>query len=190
MRNPFLIGPTCYLRALEPEDAPLIAAANNDPEVRVSFFTHTPLSVHLAAERARGYYAPGSDHYPLAICLRRDNQAVGLTGLVRVDLVSGAAVFYIVIVDATVRGRGIGVQTTQLVLDYAFNVLNLHRVQLHVWVENEAGIQAYRKAGFVEEGRLREAMKHNGKWCDFLVMGVLEAEWRSRRKSEVRRQRQ
>ena len=67
-------------------------------------------------------------------------------------------------------------------LHYAFNILNLHRVQLHAWVGNEAGIRAYKKAGFVEEGRLREAMKHDGQWCDFLVMGVLEAEWRSRQK--------
>lgn len=180
MNNPFLVGDRVYLRAIEPADAPLLAACNNDPLVRVSFFTHTPTSLALQARRAADFYTPGADYIPFAICLKDDHRAIGVTALHRVDLVSRAAVYSICIADSTQWKHGFGGEVTRMMLAYAFDILNLHRVQLHVWAENAAGIRAYEKAGFVREGCLREAMAHDGRYCDFLVMGVLEAEWRAR----------
>lgn len=178
MRNPFTTGERLYLRPLEPEDAPLLAACNNDPAVRVSFFTHTPVSVHACEQKIRGLYGAGADYLPLAICLIEDNSAIGITAWHRLDLVSRAAVFAICIADSTQWGRGFAGEATRLMLAYGFDVLNLHRVHLHVWAGNEAALRTYEKCGFVLEGTLRQAMMHNGQWCDFHVMGLLEDEWR------------
>jgi RimJ/RimL family protein N-acetyltransferase len=41
-------------------------------------------------------------------------------------------------------------------------------------------LRTHEQWGFVREGLLREAMMHHGQWCDFLVMGLLEHEWRQR----------
>lgn len=180
MKNPFIVGDRIYLRAVEPDDASILAACNNDPEVRVSFFTHTPTSVALQQKRAEGFYQPGSDYIPFVICPLDDDGGIGITALHRVDLVSGAAVFSVCISDSSQWAKGFGSEATQLMLKYAFDVLNLHRVHLHVWVGNAAGARAYEKAGFVKEGCLREAMLHQGEYCDFFVMGILEAEWRAK----------
>ncbi len=178
MNNAFSVGECVFLRPIEPEDAPIVAACVNNPEVRVSYFTHTPISLHLQAERIRGYYQPGADYIPFVIALRESSTPIGVTAFHRVDLVSRAAVYSICISDPACWGHGYAGEVTSLMLRYGFDVLNLHRIQLHVWTGNRAAIKAYGKAGFVHEGVLRDAMIHNGEYCDFHVMGILCNEWR------------
>jgi RimJ/RimL family protein N-acetyltransferase len=55
--------------------------------------------------------------------------------------------------------------------------LNLNRVFLRVYAENVRAKRAYDKAGFVEEGRLREGVYKYGKYDDVIVMSVLRSEW-------------
>ncbi len=184
--NPFMIGEKVYLRPVEPTDAPIMAACNNDPLVRLSYFTHTPTSLTCQTARIASFYAPGSDYIPFIIVRKDNNEPVGQTALHRVDLVSGACVFGICICTESARGLGIGSEVTKLMLNYAFDVLNMHRVQLHVWVGNSRGLAAYKKAGFRKEGTLREAMKHNGEYCDFDVMGILEDEYRAMQKADAK----
>jgi hypothetical protein len=46
---------------------------------------------------------------------------------------------------------------------------------------NLAGIRAYEKAGFVEEGRHRESVLHDRRWYDDVLMSILDREWAVRR---------
>ena len=57
----------------------------------------------------------------------------------------------------------------------------LHRIQLGVTSFNSAGIRAYQKAGFTEEGRQRESVLHDGRWYDSVLMSILDHEWAPRR---------
>jgi diamine N-acetyltransferase len=61
-------------------------------------------------------------------------------------------------------------------VDYAFKTLNLNRIQLHVYVGNARAVEVYKNVGFKVEGTLREAMYHNGAFCDFYVMGLLRSD--------------
>ena len=184
MNKAFLIGESIYLRPAEPDDAPTFAACINDPVVRHSYFTHTPVSITAQTKKIASFYEGGSDYIPFVIVRKDNDRAIGTTALHRVDLVSGAAIFGICICDEASRGMGFGSETTKLMLHYAFDILNMHRIQLHVWVGNARGISAYTKAGFKKEGTLREAMKHNGEYCDFHVMGILEDEYRTLQKKK------
>lgn len=83
----------------------------------------------------------------------------------------------IVIPDPANRGRGIGREAIALLLDFAFDVRNMHRVWLHVFARNEGAIRAYTRVGFREEGRLRDDQFYRGRYEDALVMGILEDEW-------------
>jgi RimJ/RimL family protein N-acetyltransferase len=49
---------------------------------------------------------------------------------------------------------------------------------LTVSEQNKGGIKAYTKAGFKEEGRLRQANFRNGKYHDKIVMSILAEEWK------------
>jgi RimJ/RimL family protein N-acetyltransferase len=63
-------------------------------------------------------------------------------------------------------------------LNYAFNELNLNRVQLTVNADNPRAVRAYQKAGFQEEGRAREAFFRDGRWQDMLYMAVLRRDFK------------
>jgi len=66
-------------------------------------------------------------------------------------------------------------------VNYAFGILGMHRVWLHVYAYNQRAIRAYEKAGFVREGVLREDRYHNGRFFDTIVMGLLRSEWEAHR---------
>ena len=80
-------------------------------------------------------------------------------------------------------GRGYGTDAMRVIVDYGFREMGLHRIQLGVAPFNPAGIRAYEKAGFVEEGRYRESVLHDGRWYDEVLMSILDHEWAARRSS-------
>ena len=71
------------------------------------------------------------------------------------------------------RGKGLGTRATRLALDYAWRTLNLHRVSLTVFADNPRAIAAYRRAGFQEEGVMRQAAFTAGAWRDVMVMAAI-----------------
>jgi RimJ/RimL family protein N-acetyltransferase len=73
-------------------------------------------------------------------------------------------------------GKGYGTAALKHVLDHAFNVRNLHRVDLEVYEFNERAIHVYQKLGFREEGRLRDALLWDGEFYDAIVMSILRTD--------------
>ena len=71
------------------------------------------------------------------------------------------------------RGKGFGGSAIALALDYAWNSLNLHRVWLTVFAGNDRAIAAYARAGFREEGLMRQAAFSGGQWHDVMMMAAL-----------------
>jgi RimJ/RimL family protein N-acetyltransferase len=81
---------------------------------------------------------------------------------------------------AGLRGRGLGQEVTRLVLEWGFDVLGVHRIELRVLATNRRAIDCYLACGFREEGVRREAELYPDGWKDFLLMGVLQSEYASR----------
>jgi RimJ/RimL family protein N-acetyltransferase len=71
------------------------------------------------------------------------------------------------------RGKGYGTEATKLALKFAWNHLNLNRVQLSVFAHNTRAIRAYTAAGFEVEGVQRQSAFINGEWVDQVLMGIL-----------------
>jgi RimJ/RimL family protein N-acetyltransferase len=78
------------------------------------------------------------------------------------------------------RGQGLGTDALGTLIRYLFEELGLHKTRLFVEVDNAAAIAAYRKLGFVDEGRFREHRFYAGRWHDFLAMGLLAREFAAR----------
>ncbi len=78
----------------------------------------------------------------------------------------------------TDRGKGYGASALRLLTDYVFDPLNLNRLSLSVRTDNLRAIAAYHRAGFVQEGVLRQANYLNGSWVDMTIMSILKSEWR------------
>jgi RimJ/RimL family protein N-acetyltransferase len=64
----------------------------------------------------------------------------------------------------------------RLMCDYGFNTLNLHRIFLRVFEGNERGKQAYKKAGFIHEGTMRQAHFRDGRYWDVDLMSILKTD--------------
>ena len=106
-----------------------------------------------------------------------DNDA--LIGYVELDgiwthRVSGVS---IAIGEAKHWGKGYGYEVMQLVLRFAFDELNLHRVQLTVFCYNERAIALYEKLGFQREGIHREHLQRDGRRYDMYLYGLLRSGW-------------
>ncbi|NLF06027.1 MAG: GNAT family N-acetyltransferase [Actinomycetales bacterium] len=77
------------------------------------------------------------------------------------------------------RGRGYGTEAIWLMLGLAFDTLGLHRVGLDVLATNARAKSLYENLGFVAEGRLRDAARDGERFCDVVVMGILDEEYRA-----------
>lgn len=176
MDNPFLIGEKIYLRPVEPEDAKFLSKGENDPIVRESLFLALPVSLTTEQEKIEQYLR-SKEAIVLIIVEKETDKPVGGTAFFRIDYVSRAAIFYLVILDPAFWSKGFGSEATQLMVDFAFKTLNLNRIQLHVCAENTPAIKIYERVGFIKEGVLRQAMFRNGNYVDFWVMGMLSDDW-------------
>ena len=113
------------------------------------------------------------------ICRDGEADPIGLVSLTGIDPVHRHAEFHILIGEPVAHGKGIGSEAAQAMLRHGFMDLNLHRIYLYVLTTNQAAIRVYEKAGFRREGTLRESAFKNGGYHDLLVMGVLQADWRT-----------
>ncbi|WP_330261002.1 GNAT family N-acetyltransferase [Streptomyces sp. NBC_00539] len=79
--------------------------------------------------------------------------------------------------DAAAWGHGYATETAHAVLRWAFDTLDLNRVQAETDTRNLASARVLEKLGFVHEGILREDCVVNGDVSDSWVFGLLRREW-------------
>jgi RimJ/RimL family protein N-acetyltransferase len=85
--------------------------------------------------------------------------------------------------EADCRGKGCGSQALTMLLRYAFAELNLFRVSAALAEYNEPALGLFRKFGFVEETRRREALHRDNRRWDLVCYGLLRSEWEERVKT-------
>lgn len=73
--------------------------------------------------------------------------------------------------------KGYGKEALMLLKKYAFEEIDCHRFWLDVRMHNKIAINLYKKLGFVEEGILRDAVKHKGTYLSVMVMSILRGEY-------------
>ena len=71
------------------------------------------------------------------------------------------------------QGRGVGTALLKAALELADGWMQLRRLQLTVFVDNEPAIRLYRKFGFEVEGTLRELAYRDGRYVDGFLMARL-----------------
>jgi RimJ/RimL family protein N-acetyltransferase len=113
----------------------------------------------------------------LGIYLAETNALIGYAGLTGISATNQSGEYFIFIGEKVQWGKGVGTEVTKQILELAFTVHHLNRVMLTVSEGNTGGLRAYAKAGFVVEGRLRQAACRQGVFHDKIVMSVLKADW-------------
>jgi RimJ/RimL family protein N-acetyltransferase len=181
----FVLGERVRLRAMEPADAEALWRWNHDPEVMrwmdASYAQSLARVRTWLEERPRNAYgdvlfgvdAPADPAAPAA-----DWRLIGLVRLSGAQPETGCAELDIYLGEKEYWGKGYATDVMRTVCRYGFESMRLHKVTLTVVTENEAALRVYRRVGFVEEGRLREVFRREGRWLDMYTMGLLEGELR------------
>ena len=177
--TPTLTGKSVRLVPLGPEHTDDYFAAGLDEEVRRLTGSHG----HLTYDRAREWCEGGADRdgrLDLAIIAPQDSRYLGELSIYAVSAENEAAGYRIALSAIEFTGQGLGREATELVLEYAFEHIGLHRVWLYVYAFNMRAIAVYRSCGFYVEGRMRDALLWEGRRHDALLMAVLRRGFRRR----------
>jgi RimJ/RimL family protein N-acetyltransferase len=177
-----LVGTLVRLRGVRDDDLPTLAKWAMDPG-RMATLTSSvaPPSEASAKERIAKWSVNDKDDLGFAIETLADRPVlVGNIGLWGARPKDRCATIGIAL-GRDYIGRGYGSDAMRVIVDYGFREMGLHRIQLDVAPFNPAGIRAYEKAGFVEEGRRRESVWHDGRWYDEVMMSILDREWAASR---------
>lgn len=116
-----------------------------------------------------------SDEMHFAIIFKPEKKHIGNIGMKAIHWQARFAELGILIGCRVFWGRGIAVQAIRLIQDYAFNRLNLNRLEMGSF--NPAAIRAYEKAGWLREGIQRERIFIDGKYHDEVRMAILASEF-------------
>ncbi len=112
--------------------------------------------------------------------LQEDGRLVGMARIFWIDFHNGKGVMDMGVGDESDRLHGYGTEALDLLLNFAFSELNLHRISAWTIADNHTFIHIASKAGFKEEALQKEASFHNGHYVDGILMGILRSEWEAR----------
>ena len=74
-------------------------------------------------------------------------------------------------------GSGVFVAGAELVIEFSFNVVGVHRLEARAAVRNGRGNGALRKIGAVQEGILRQSFLRGGTYFDQSLWAILDEDW-------------
>ncbi len=163
------------LRPLESSDLLFVHKLNNNDTI-MRYWFEEPYEAYdeLVALYTRHIH----DQYERRFIIEHisSDQPAGLVELVEIDYIHRRAEFQIIIAP-NFQGRGYALSATRIAINYAFRVLNLHKVYLVVDQHNLVAVHIYEKCGFVREGILREEFFSNGKYIDAYRMGIIQTDY-------------
>lgn len=106
-----------------------------------------------------------------------EGRLAGVTSLYEPNLHRGVARFSIVIGDKTQWGKGLGTAVTRKVIEHAFDVIGLRKINSDYLEPNAGSAVIHDRLGFTKEGVLRADAWRGGRWVDRIILSLLADEW-------------
>ena len=175
---PVLKGARVTLRDLRLSDAPSLLAMLATDEV-ARFISPPPPTVEgferfiawTHRERAAGRYAC------FAVVVDGTDTAVGLFQIRQLEPGWATAEWGFAL-GSPYWGTGVFIDGAQLVVDFTFETIRVHRLEARAAVQNGRGNGALRKVGAVQEGVLRKSFLRNGEYLDQVLWTIVDEDWR------------
>jgi RimJ/RimL family protein N-acetyltransferase len=183
LKLPLLVGRQVTLRELRASDAPSLCALLTTAEV-ARFISPPPTTVAgfegfiawTARQRAAGAYAS------FAVTVNGFDTAIGIFQ-VRETEGGFATAEWGFAIGSPFWGTGVFEEGAELVLEFVFNTLGVHRLEARAAVLNGRGNSALQKIGALKEGILRKSLLCGGQYLDQVLYAVLDSDWRESRTS-------
>jgi len=177
-RLPFLCGSRVVMRELRRSDAMSLFAMLNSEEV--SRFISPPPSTIEGFERFIDWTLRqriAGAYVCFAVTLSDDDTAIGLFQVRQLEPSFTAAEWGFALGSAY-WGTGLFQEAAELVLQFAFETIGVHRLEARAAVQNGRGNGALRKLGAIQEGVLRKSFHKNGEYVDQALWTILADDWR------------
>lgn len=176
----YIMGKHLTLRAIERADLPLLHKWANDPVTQDGIGElHFPSSMdfheawfdNLRNDRLNHRFAVETP----------EGTVIGLSSIVNIDWRNRHAWHGLVIGDSSHRGKGYGVDAVMATMRYAFDELDLERLDGSMIEYNAASIAMYcgPKLGWREEGRKKNYFYRKGRFWEQVIVGVTRADYAS-----------
>jgi diamine N-acetyltransferase len=168
------------LREITREDIPTINRWRQDPVVADGVGAPRRF-VGLDADLKwyEDYLTRRATEVRCVVSMVESGQLVGMVSLTRIDYVHRNAEFNAMVGEREARNEGVGTEATRAMVRHGLFDLNLHRIYVSILRDNVGSIRMCEKAGFREEGTIREGAYKNGRYHDLILMGVLKSEWQA-----------
>ena len=159
------------IRRAEPSDYEAMAESLGDPQV----YPGTLQLPHPSREMWRKRLAEFPDG-DILLMAEVDGKVVGHAGLhaVGASRRRSHAMMLGMSVSGAWQGKGVGTALLKETLAFADGWLNVFRIELNVFAENERAIALYRKFGFEVEGKHRAYALRDGRYVDSISMARLK----------------
>jgi [ribosomal protein S5]-alanine N-acetyltransferase len=180
-RLPVLAGEQVVLRELRASDATSLFAMLTSDEV-ARFISPPPSSIEgfekfiawTLRQRAAGAYVC------FAVTLKGYDTAIGIFQVRQAEPGFGTAEWGFAL-GAPFWGTGVFQESAELVLDFVFETLSVHRLEARAAVRNGRGNGALLKLGAVQEALLRKSFLRSGQYLDQMLYTILDEDWRALR---------
>jgi UDP-4-amino-4,6-dideoxy-N-acetyl-beta-L-altrosamine N-acetyltransferase len=171
-----LSSPRIRIRAIEEADLSLIASWRSDPSVYEYFYEYLPISLR---EQKNWYEKQlnNSNEFNFIVA-DKDNKPIGTVSIYNIDRRNRKADWGRLIIADSHRGKGFGKESLLLIMQYAFDHLNLHRLYCEVLEDNKKAKNLYELVGFKSEGLLKEGVFKHGGFKNIIPMSLLEPDYR------------
>lgn len=170
-----IYGKKVILRAMEKEDCKLICDMFNDPEMENLVVGWAfPLSLYAQEKWFENHY---NDQNFRFIITTPEDGPVGVATLLNIDWKNRMAEHGIKIAKDKCRGKGIGRDAVLAIMRYAFDELQLNRLNGSWFADNEASKKMYMSCGWKEEGVRRKYVYKRGSYRDLVETGVLAEDY-------------
>ena len=160
-------GRSVALRPVEDDDLALIHRWQNDPEIWWSMDYERPFSVEDVRDDIERTRREG---HPFVI--EADGGPIGRIGLNAFRGRDRICSLYLFIGEPDARGRGHAIDAVSTLVGYAFERMDLARVELWALATNERAIDVYEACGFRREAVLPERSFRDGEWVDRVIMSA------------------
>ena len=166
------------LRSISVADVDDFYAVYSNPEV-MRYWSTPPLANREAAGKLINEIHEGfkrHDFLKWGIALRTNDKLIGSVTLFHPEFTHRRAEIGYALGRAY-WGNGYMQETLKALLNYAFEVLNFHRIEADVDPRNDASVRTLERLGFQREGYLRERWQVNGEIQDAFFYGLLRPDW-------------
>ncbi len=175
VNNRFIKGKQIYLREVRESDVnQTYYKWLNDPEINLYLESrYIPMSLKNILKYVESKDG-NMDEVFFAICWNNNKNHIGNIKLGPVNWIHRRADIGILIGDKEYWGKGIATEAIQLVIEYAFKTLNIHKLTAGCHSTNIGSLKAFQNAGFSIEGERKKHSFVGGEYIDTVVLGLLK----------------